>query len=449
MMLRRFSRQILEGLTVAIVMSLPLVVGTSLSAFIFTPWMVQVSSKGWAFVFGVGGTIGGTRALIVLGPMLGIHERPVMALAVSAAYSFVMHAVWAVALRALLKLDSVVVQAVGAGFLVFLLDVSLCRGELPLCQLTTAYALAGSDLFLKLFHLVDACWLAFPAGIISFLCFYSFSRFGRRWLVGAIVVFVPIVSVVDCLHIRGETDAGVTLRVLAIPNPVRSAAWEVAAAKTPDLIVLPEYAVAASPLEPSGSNEISLRSLKQLSLGVQGALVLSGYSEKADAGYRNAVLFLDEDRMRIKDKRRAIPGVEAPVFSGWPVLGALAQRVFPIEVAIQTDTREGKLFETGKHQFAACVCFDHSCTIPHRSWGVARADKPELLICVGKLDGLGRLASWEQPLSRRARRVHAATFRCPLLYVTDLGSEVVYPDGRVYSHFGSCPRLWAISTVGF
>jgi hypothetical protein len=428
--MRRFQRAIAAAALIAATLGAALVCDTALTWLCLVPWMIVIRRTGLLCCVAVGGLTGVFRLTVVLGPLLAVADRPWAAWVVGAAYLAVAHGVFAAGAFWCVRLRHPLLAAGLTGAIVWLLDLWLCLGPLPACQFTTAYAIAGSNAGLGLARWIGPLAVGLPVGALA--CVTSGIISTKRGCVGVLALAAALL-LADLVPPRGAEAGTRIVRIACVPTPSLPGELQRADALEADLIILPENVAKRYPLKPAKSDDLQLEPLLDTIAGFRHQTpTLLGVVERGPDDYRNAVLLYANGQEATVDKRRGIPGCEIAAFSDWPIARSVVSLLVPVTSKIRLRQGRSRTLDTGSLRVSANVCFDHSCLSTWRAWGADDQFDSDLLVCVARLYRLSGGARWECVLSRRARRLHAVNLGRPLVYVSDLGSELDLPDGQWY-----------------
>ena len=223
-----------------------------------------------------------------------------------------------------------------------------------------------------------------------------------------------------------------------------------------DLIFLPEGAISIGEWnetgETSGEQLMSLSELRDKFAPMTNTFWVSGAMIREPAGlglgFRNtAISFAPQFQILGQvDKQFGAPLVEVNPFQGIAVLETIAERATHLSrrMASQKNTA---VLPFGSHwQAVVAICSEHQIPDIWSRRGVSSLNSIDLQLVLSDITWFDRSAE-ERDQSRLARRLLAAKYHRPLLYVASSGSEFWDQTGRLLNTLPAQARygIWRIA----
>jgi len=376
------------------------------------------------------------RALFILGWVLPAAKQPIVAGALVSAWIGMIHAVAALVGIALMNCKRLGVPLIAAATVPALDWVISNRQLLPIPYLTTVFAIAAPT---GMGVLAAFGWagLSSTCGIMGLSMAMSLEHAWRGAVLALALLAVTVTALIANPH-EERDSRGRRLQIVAIRSGTNLRQWNKSKAtpkQQPDLVILPEEELMISTVP--GTNihsdtSATLDDLGELRVRCPNAQIISGVmiiSDADDDRYRNSVLLMDnEGRYVFRDKCTPAPGGEQVPFQGIPVLNDQLRRVFGVEGTMITTIQDRQAVALGSLRVATAVCFEHTLPDSTTAWGVSRGEA-DILVAVACLSRLDDAADVDIMRSQPARRLHSACLAAPVVYVTDIGVELVTTDG--------------------
>lgn len=228
------------------------------------------------------------------------------------------------------------------------------------------------------------------------------------------------------------------------------------AGKSGDILFLPEGAISLGewndPDDPNVEPLMSLSDLKERfgteinSFVVTGAMIKEQLGNKL--GFRNTAISLDRSLSLLGqvDKQFGAPLVEVNPFQGIPFLEAVGERATHLSRRMNPEWDSAVLPIGLGLQAVVAICNEHQLPDIWRQRGVQDLTPINLQLVLSDVSWFDN-SDEERTQSRLARRLLAAKFRRPLLYVANNGSEFWDSTGSLIYSLGPDTRfgIWTLS----
>jgi len=232
-----------------------------------------------------------------------------------------------------------------------------------------------------------------------------------------------------------------------------------------DILFLPEGAISIGewndPNEPNAEALMTLSDLENKFADQINSFVVAGAMIKEDrdqkVAFRNTAISLDSyfNLLGQVDKQFGAPLVEVNPFKGIPVLEDVGERATHLSRQMEPKPDHGLLPIGSVVRAVVAICNEHQLPDIWSRRGVTDLSSVNLQLVLSDVSWFDD-SNEERDQSRLARRLLAAKYRLPLLYVASNGSELWNSEGNLVhaldtrAQFGvwnlSLPRLDAMRT---
>jgi apolipoprotein N-acyltransferase len=227
-----------------------------------------------------------------------------------------------------------------------------------------------------------------------------------------------------------------------------------------DILFLPEGAVSIGewndPNDPNAEQLMTLSDLENKFADQINSFLVTGAMIKEELGnkvaFRNTVVSLDSyfNLLGQVDKQFGAPLVEVNPFQGIPILEGIGERATHLTREMKPQQNSAVLPIGPAVRAVVAICNEHQLPDIWARRGVADLSSVNLQLVLSDVSWFDD-SKEERDQSRLARRLLAAKYRLPLLYVASSGSELWNSDGTLvhalntHTQFGvwelSAPRL--------
>jgi apolipoprotein N-acyltransferase len=223
-----------------------------------------------------------------------------------------------------------------------------------------------------------------------------------------------------------------------------------------DIIFLPEGAISIGdwndPDDPNAEPLMRLSDLKQKfgaaikSVLVTGAMIREQLDNQL--AFRNTAISLDSHLKVLGqvDKQFGAPLVEVNPFRGIPILERIGQRATHLSRQMMPERNSAILPVTTGLSAAVAICNEHQLPDIWSRRGIGNLSAVNFQLVLSDVSWFDN-SEEERDQSRLARRLLAAKYRLPLLYVASSGSELWNSDGKLVQALAAHTRfgIWELS----